>query len=178
MRTINAARAGDELADDELKRMADAAARIVSLRGRRDDEHTQAVAWLTAKREHIGLTVLARLVDADSANLTKLIARKRKPSKALLAKSPPCDRRQHACGMGEEDEERCPEFRELIDRKGRLPAQCTQGSVSLTPPRTDKLQYFPSVISGQNQTEESSGFPMISRLGADGRGFGMSDSIH
>jgi hypothetical protein len=86
MRSINAVRAGDDLADDELKRMANAAARIVSRRGRRDDEQTQAVAWLTAQREHIGLTLLAKLVHADSANLTKLLAGKRKPSMALLAK--------------------------------------------------------------------------------------------
>jgi hypothetical protein len=60
MRTIDAAWTGAEIADDDLKRMAEAAARIVSRVRKRKDEQAVAVAWLKAKREEIGLTALAK----------------------------------------------------------------------------------------------------------------------
>jgi hypothetical protein len=54
MRTIDAARVGQDVAADDLKRMADAAERIASRRRKRNDEQAAAVAWLKAKREDIG----------------------------------------------------------------------------------------------------------------------------
>jgi transcriptional regulator with XRE-family HTH domain len=45
-----------------------------------------AVVWLKAKREEIGLTDLAKILEVDAANLGKVIEGSRKPSKALLTK--------------------------------------------------------------------------------------------
>ena len=86
MRTIDAARAGKDLADEDLKRMADAAERIAKRRKARDEGVAAAVAWLKVKREEIGLVALAKVLDADAANLAKVIEGKRRPSRALLAK--------------------------------------------------------------------------------------------
>ena len=77
MRTIDAARAGGDVADEDLKRMADAAERVASRRGKLDDEQEQAITWLKAKREEIGLTALAKMLGADAANLRKVIEGKR-----------------------------------------------------------------------------------------------------
>ena len=38
----------------------------------------QAVAWLKAKREEIGLAALGKMVEVDAANLAKVIDRKRR----------------------------------------------------------------------------------------------------
>src|SRR6202035_2143241 len=46
MRTIDAVWGGAEVADDDLKRMADAAERIARRRRKRQDEQGAAVAWL------------------------------------------------------------------------------------------------------------------------------------
>jgi hypothetical protein len=86
MRTIDAVYAVENVADDDLKRMADAAERILSFRRKREDERGEAIAWRKLKRDEIGLTVLAKMLDTDAANLTKVIEGKRKPSRALLAK--------------------------------------------------------------------------------------------
>jgi hypothetical protein len=84
MRTIDAAWAGQDVADDDLKRMASAAERIAKRRKARDEEVAVAIAWLKGKREEIGLAALARMLGTDAANLGKVIEGKRKPSKALL----------------------------------------------------------------------------------------------
>ena len=49
MRTIDAVPAGQEVADDDLKRMADAAERIAKRRKARDEDVAAAVAWLKAE---------------------------------------------------------------------------------------------------------------------------------
>ena len=76
---------GQEVADDDLKRMADAAERIASRRRKRQDEQAAAVAWLKAKREEIGLDGAGKDARVDAANLGKVIEGKRKPSMALLS---------------------------------------------------------------------------------------------
>ncbi len=85
MRTIDAVHAGGDLADEDLKRMADAAERVASRRGKRHDEQKHVVTWLKAKREEIGLTALAKMLGVDAANLGKVIEGKREPSMALLS---------------------------------------------------------------------------------------------
>jgi hypothetical protein len=86
MRTIDAVWGGEEVADENLKRMADAAERIKSHREKREDERKAAVAWLKAKREELGLTALAKMLGLDAANLGKVIEGKRKPSTVRLTK--------------------------------------------------------------------------------------------
>jgi hypothetical protein len=86
MRTIDAVREGQDVADEDLKRMADAAERLGSRKRKRRDEHGVALAWLQAKRSEIGLTALARLLAVDAANLGKVVEGKRKPSKDFLTK--------------------------------------------------------------------------------------------
>jgi len=66
--------------------MADAAARSVSRRQKRDEDVTAAVGWLKAKREEMGLVSLAKLVGMDAADLSKVIEGKRKPSGDQLEK--------------------------------------------------------------------------------------------
>ena len=41
------------------------------------------VAWLKTKRDEIGLTALAKMLDVDAANLGKVIEGKRKPSQYI-----------------------------------------------------------------------------------------------
>ena len=84
MRTIDAAWVGEEVADQDLKRMADAAKRIVSRKKRREEEEKQAVVWLRAMREEMGLTALASRLGMDAANLGKVIEGKRRAPKHLL----------------------------------------------------------------------------------------------
>jgi hypothetical protein len=86
MRTIGAVWAGQEVADDDLKRMAGAAERIDKLRKARDEDVAAAVAWLRGKREEIGLGALAMLLKVDAANLAKVIEGKRKLPQAILSK--------------------------------------------------------------------------------------------
>jgi hypothetical protein len=86
MRTIDAVWVGQDVADDDLKRMADAAERIGKRRRAHDDTMAAALEWLKAKREELGLVALAELIGFDAANLGKTIERRRKPSKALLAR--------------------------------------------------------------------------------------------
>jgi hypothetical protein len=86
MRTIDAARAGEEVADEDLRRMMDAAGRIISVNKSRDVEQVTTVERLTAKRDKIGLVALAKILNVDTSNLRKVIERKRKPSAALEAK--------------------------------------------------------------------------------------------
>lgn len=66
--------------------MADAAQRITSRRRKREDEQAAAVEWLRAKRDEMGLTVLAKMLDVDVANLGKMIDGKRAPSKFLVVR--------------------------------------------------------------------------------------------
>ena len=86
MRTIDAVDAGKDVGDEELKRMADAAERIVRRREKREDDSAAGVAWLKVKREEIGLAGLAKLLDADAANLAKVIEGVRRPTANVLAK--------------------------------------------------------------------------------------------
>ena len=86
MRTIDAAWVGQDIADDDLKRLADAAERTDKRHKGRDEDVAAAVEWLKAKREEIGLAALAKLLDVDAANLAKVIEGKRKLSIATLAK--------------------------------------------------------------------------------------------
>jgi hypothetical protein len=83
MRTIDAIRDGQEVEDDDLKRMAEAAERIASREQKTKDEQAAAITWLKAKRDEIGLSALAKMLGADAANLAKVIERKRKPSRLL-----------------------------------------------------------------------------------------------
>jgi hypothetical protein len=85
MRTIDAAWTGDEVAAEDLKRMAEAGERIASRRRKRNDKQAAAVAWLRVKRDEIGLTALAKFLRMDAPNLAKVIEGKRKPSEAKLA---------------------------------------------------------------------------------------------
>jgi hypothetical protein len=85
MRTIDAVWEGKGIADADLKRMAVAAERIARRRKERLDEERAVVAWLKVKRDEIGLTALANMLEVDAANLTKVIEGKRKPSMALLS---------------------------------------------------------------------------------------------
>jgi hypothetical protein len=86
MRTVDAAWDNEVVADKDLKRMAEAAERIVLRRQKRDDEEEAVVAWLKAKRDEIGLAALTKLLGVDAANLTKVIAGKRKiPREVFLA---------------------------------------------------------------------------------------------
>ena len=89
MRTIDAAWAGEEVTDEDLKRIADAAERIAIREknaGRGSDVWKATIAWLMVKRDEIGLTALAKMLGVDAANLGKVIEGKRKPSRALTAK--------------------------------------------------------------------------------------------
>ena len=86
MRTIDAVWDGGHPADEDLKRLADAADRIVRRKEKRDVKIAAAVAWLKVKREEIGLAGLARLLDTDVANLAKVIEGKRKPAAIVLNK--------------------------------------------------------------------------------------------
>jgi hypothetical protein len=86
MRTIDAVSRGKEVADEDLKRMADAAERVVSLQLKREDERAAAMAWLKAKREKMGLAALAKMLDVDAANLGRVIEGGRRPSMGLLEK--------------------------------------------------------------------------------------------
>jgi hypothetical protein len=85
MRTIDAVWDDDEIVDEDLKRMADAAHRIAGRLEKRNHEHAAAVAWLKAKRDEIGLVALAKLLGVDAANLGKAIGGKRKLGGTLLA---------------------------------------------------------------------------------------------
>lgn len=51
MRTIDAVWVGKELADDDLKRIANAAERIALLKNEREQDRSAEVAWLKAKRD-------------------------------------------------------------------------------------------------------------------------------
>jgi hypothetical protein len=73
MRKVDAALEGQEVDDEDLKRMADAAERIVSRKKRRDDEQAVAIAWLKTKLKEVGLTALAKMLGVDVANLGKVI---------------------------------------------------------------------------------------------------------
>jgi len=84
MSTINAAWAGQDVAGDELKRMANAAERIDKLRQARNEDMAAAVVWLKAKREDIGLVALAKLLEVDAANLAKIVSGRRRHSKLVL----------------------------------------------------------------------------------------------
>jgi hypothetical protein len=86
MRTIDAGRDSAAVADVDLKRMADAAERIVSRMKKRDKDEKEVVAWLRAKRDVLGLVPLAKLLGLDAANLGKVIECRRAPSKALMEK--------------------------------------------------------------------------------------------
>jgi hypothetical protein len=103
MRTIDAARGGHDVADEDLKRMAEAAERMETQRKARDGEVAAAVVWLRAKRDKIGLTALAKLLEIDAANLAKVIEGRRKPSRALLTKIAPYIRRGNEHHLREAD---------------------------------------------------------------------------
>ena len=84
MRTVNAVWDSRDVADEGLKRMADAAERIVNRLQKRKDERAAAVAWLKVKHEEIGLVALAKMLAVDSANLAKIIIGKRQVSKRII----------------------------------------------------------------------------------------------
>jgi hypothetical protein len=86
MRTIEAAWAGNEVADNALKRMADAAGRIASRKEKVEKEQDAAVAWLKERRKQMGLAALSTLLAVDAANLTKAIAGQRSLPRGLLDK--------------------------------------------------------------------------------------------
>jgi hypothetical protein len=86
MRTIDAAWDGEEVADDDLKRMVEAAERLAIKRRKNDDERKQVVAWLSSRYKDMGLTALAKLYGVDAANLGKVIAGKRPASRFLTIK--------------------------------------------------------------------------------------------
>jgi hypothetical protein len=86
MRTINAVWAGGDVADDDLKRMADAAERIAQRRKDSDKEAAAAVAWLKTKREEIGLTALAEMLSVDAPNLQKVFGGKRNVPASIMQK--------------------------------------------------------------------------------------------
>jgi hypothetical protein len=86
MRTINAVWAGGDVADDDLKRMADVAERIAQRRKDIDKEAAAAVAWLKAKREEIGLTALAEVLSVDAPNLQKVFGGKRNVPASIMQK--------------------------------------------------------------------------------------------
>jgi hypothetical protein len=69
MRTIDAAHEGQNVADDDLKRMANAAERVTSCKQKREKEQAAAEEWLTTKRYETGLAALANLLGVDAANL-------------------------------------------------------------------------------------------------------------
>jgi hypothetical protein len=60
MRTIDAVLKGHEVADEDVKRMGQAAERIVDLKKKREDEQAAAVAWLKAKRDEMGSQIWRR----------------------------------------------------------------------------------------------------------------------
>lgn len=84
MRTIDAVWAAEGVTDADLKRMADAAQRIVSRKRKREDDQEAAVAWLKAKRDEMGLTGLAKMLGVNAANLAKVIDGRRKSGGAWL----------------------------------------------------------------------------------------------
>jgi hypothetical protein len=86
MRTIDAVWAGEEVSDEDLKRMADAAERLTNKLQTRQGEAATAVAWLKAKRDEIGLTALAKMLGVDAANLGKVIEWKRNLPISLMHK--------------------------------------------------------------------------------------------
>ena len=86
MRTIDAAWVGRDVADEDLKRMADAAERIISGNKKRDQDNHATVAWLRAKRNEIGLTALSKMLGVDAANLGKVISEERKVGKRMVTK--------------------------------------------------------------------------------------------
>jgi hypothetical protein len=85
MRTIVAVSRGDEVSHADLKRLADAARRIIARREKLGVERFAVMDWL--KREHAarGLAQLANDLGVDKTNLLKVIKGERKPSKALAA---------------------------------------------------------------------------------------------
>jgi hypothetical protein len=84
MRTVDAVWAGREVADEDLKRMAEAAEQIKGKQRKREEEE-KAAAWLKAKRDEIGLAALARMLGVDAANLAKAIEGNRRLPKPLVA---------------------------------------------------------------------------------------------
>jgi hypothetical protein len=83
MRTIDGAHQGQDVADEDLKRMADAAQQIVSRKQKREDGEAAALTWLLAKRAEMGLTDLSKMLGVDAANLGKVIVGNRRVSRSL-----------------------------------------------------------------------------------------------
>jgi hypothetical protein len=73
MRIIDAVWRGLKVEDDDLKRMTDAAERIVSLRRTFEREHGETISRQKIKRDEIGLTRLAMLLNVGAANLGKML---------------------------------------------------------------------------------------------------------
>jgi hypothetical protein len=86
MRTIDAVHAGENVGDEELKRMADAAARIADRNARLRAAELDPLRWLSQRRLEVGLTRLASELEEDKSNLLKVISGVRHPSNSLLAK--------------------------------------------------------------------------------------------
>jgi hypothetical protein len=86
MRTIDAVWDDQGVADQDLKRMADAAGRIVTLTEKRESEKAAGIEWLKTRRNLVGLSAVARLLEMDMANLRNVIDGKRQPSRTLLSK--------------------------------------------------------------------------------------------
>jgi hypothetical protein len=85
MRTIDAAWSGEQITDDDLRRMADTAERIAIRKIRLEQEQATAIAWLKAKRDQMGLTALAQKLGIDASNCAKVIDGRRKLSPTFFA---------------------------------------------------------------------------------------------
>jgi hypothetical protein len=92
MRTVDAVRKNEDVSDEGLKRMAAAVERIESRSRSREVKHVEAIAWLKAKREEMGLTGLAKLTGLDAANLGKVIDGRRKAPASIIGKLASFDR--------------------------------------------------------------------------------------
>ena len=79
MRTIEAARRGQEVTSKDLNRTAGAAERVVRNSEKRKNDQATALAWLKARGENeIGVDrALAKLLHTDAGNLAKLLNGKR-----------------------------------------------------------------------------------------------------
>jgi hypothetical protein len=86
MRTIDAGWEGQEVHDEDLKRMADAAARIADRKAKLRAAEADHLRWLSKRCSEVGLTRLASDLDEDKSNLQKVILGSRHPSNSLIAK--------------------------------------------------------------------------------------------
>ena|ERR1700733_14305867 len=86
MRTIDAVWVCGDLADEDLKRMADAAARIAGRNAKLRAAELDSLKWLSKQRSEVGLACLATELGEDRSNLLKVISGSRRLSSTLTAK--------------------------------------------------------------------------------------------